>query len=107
MALLLTSGRLLAQGGGTISGKVTSAGDGQPIPGVTILVAGTNAGALTKDDGRYSITVQPGTYTVQARRIGFSPDSVNGVTVTADAGGTANFGLLLRAAQLAQMVIFG
>ena len=106
MALLFTSGRLLAQGG-TISGKVTSAGDGQPIPGVTILVAGTNAGALTKDDGRYTITLQPGTYTVQARRIGFAPDSVTGVTVTAEASGTANFALQARAAQLAQMVIIG
>ncbi|HMI57097.1 MAG TPA: SusC/RagA family TonB-linked outer membrane protein, partial [Gemmatimonadaceae bacterium] len=106
MALLLTSGRLLAQGG-TISGKVTSAGDGEPVPGVTVLVSGTNAGALTKDDGRYTITVQPGTYTVQARRIGFAPDSVTGVTVTAEAGGTANFALQQRAAQLAQMVIIG
>lgn len=106
LALAFTSTSLAAQGG-TITGRVTSAGDGQPIPGVTIVVAGTNAGALTKDDGRYSLTVQAGTYTVHARRIGFAPDSVTGVTVSADAGGTANFALQARAAQLAQMVIIG
>jgi iron complex outermembrane receptor protein len=106
IALVFTSTRLLAQGG-TISGKVTSSADGQPVPGVTILVSGTNAGALTKDDGRYSLTVQPGTYTVQARRIGFAPDSVMAVSVAADAPATANFVLQPRAAQLAQMVIIG
>jgi len=106
MALLFTSGRLLAQEG-SISGKVTSAADGQPIPGVTILVSGTQAGALTKDNGRYSITVKPGTYTVQARRIGFAPDSITGVSVTAAQGGVADFVLQPRAAQLAQMVVIG
>ena len=35
LALLFTSGPLLAQGGGTISGRVISTGDGQPVPGVT------------------------------------------------------------------------
>ena len=105
-ALVFTGGPLLAQTG-TISGTVTSAGDGQPVPGVTIVVAGTTAGALTKDDGRYTLTVQPGTYTVHARRIGFAPDSLTGVIVTANAGTTADFTLQARAAQLAQMVIIG
>jgi TonB-dependent starch-binding outer membrane protein SusC len=106
MVIVFTSSRLLAQGG-TISGKVTSAGDGQAISGVTILVAGTPAGTQTKDDGRYTLSVQPGTYTVQARRIGYAPDSATSVVVTADASTITNFVLQPRATQLAQMVIVG
>jgi TonB-linked SusC/RagA family outer membrane protein len=106
IGIVFMSSRLLAQTG-TISGAVTSAEDGKPVPGVTIVVAGTQAGALTKDDGRYTINVQPGTYTVHARRIGFSPDSVTGVVVIADGTATANFQLKTRAAMLAQQVVIG
>ncbi len=60
VATVFASGALLAQTG-TVSGRVTSAGDGNPVPGVTILIPGTSAGALTKDDGRYSLTVNAGT----------------------------------------------
>ena len=56
---------------GKISGTVTDAQSGQPIEGVQIRVAGTGYGAATQANGRYFIiSVPPGTYTVQARRIG-------------------------------------
>jgi TonB-linked SusC/RagA family outer membrane protein len=40
----------------TISGKVTSS-NGEPMPGVTVVVRGTSAGTITDPDGFYSITV--------------------------------------------------
>ncbi len=40
-----------------ISGKVTSSEDGQPLPGVSILLKGTNTGTVTDSEGRYAITV--------------------------------------------------
>ena len=40
-----------------ISGVVTSAEDGEPLPGVTVLVRGTLQGTTTNIDGRYSIAV--------------------------------------------------
>ena len=45
-----------------ITGKVTSA-DGEPLPGVTVLVKGTTVGATTAPDGTYSLSVpeQPST----------------------------------------------
>ncbi|MFT2008170.1 TonB-dependent receptor [Pontibacter sp. 13R65] len=39
----------------SVSGKVTSAVDGSPIPGVTVLVKGTTIGVSTDIDGDYSI----------------------------------------------------
>jgi len=46
----------LAQGR-VISGKVTDAGDGSPVPGVNILEKGTSNGTVTDADGNYSISV--------------------------------------------------
>ncbi len=46
-----------------ISGKVTSDEDGEGLPGVNVLVKGTNTGTVTDIDGNYRLEV-PGTETV-------------------------------------------
>lgn len=43
----------------TISGKVTSFDDGGGIPGVTVLVKGTQTGTVTNLDGDYTLNVDP------------------------------------------------
>ncbi|MFV0520953.1 MAG: SusC/RagA family TonB-linked outer membrane protein [Mangrovibacterium sp.] len=43
-----------------ITGTVTDADTGEPIPGVTVLVQGTTNGALTDIDGKYTIGVNAG-----------------------------------------------
>ncbi|MET6999623.1 SusC/RagA family TonB-linked outer membrane protein [Chitinophaga defluvii] len=49
----------------TISGKVTDAKDGSPLPGVTVVVKGTTKGVFTIGDGTYRITeVSPGSVLV-------------------------------------------
>lgn len=50
--LLVISSPVLAQ---TISGKVTTTTDGQPLPGVSIVVKGSNSGTVTDAEGKYSI----------------------------------------------------
>ncbi len=40
-----------------ITGQVVDANDGQPLPGVNVVVQGTNIGTSTDTDGRYSLTV--------------------------------------------------
>lgn len=44
-------------GGLSISGTVTGAEDGLPLPGVNIQVVGTSTGTVTDIDGAYSLTV--------------------------------------------------
>ncbi|EDP96554.1 TonB-dependent receptor [Kordia algicida OT-1] len=44
----------------TISGVVTSANDGMPLLGVTVIVDGTSKGTTTNFDGEYSIKVKSG-----------------------------------------------
>lgn len=44
----------------SITGTVTSASDGVPLPGVSVFVEGTNRGTTTDFDGLFSIDASPG-----------------------------------------------
>ncbi|HEY9195127.1 MAG TPA: carboxypeptidase-like regulatory domain-containing protein, partial [Mucilaginibacter sp.] len=44
----------------SVTGKVTSADDDQPIPGVSIKIKGTGLGTVSNIDGSYSISAEPG-----------------------------------------------
>ena len=95
----------LAQAG-RITGTVTTAGGAQPVIAAQIVVVGTQLGAATREDGRYSISVPAGTYKLRALRIGFRPESST-VTVTAGQPATVNFNLTAAAVQLAGVVAVG
>src|SRR5690606_1270100 len=41
----------------TVTGRVTDASDGTPLPGVFVVVKGTARGTATDTDGRYSLDV--------------------------------------------------
>lgn len=98
-----------AQGStGTITGTVTSADNGQPIVGATVLVVGTQWGTLTQQDGRYTIpNVPAGTYTVRASLIGYGAQTVENVTVTAGSTAVVNFRLSSEAIQMEEIVAVG
>ncbi len=104
-ASLLASAPALAQTG-SITGRVLTADDSRPIAAAQIQVRGAG-GAITGDDGRYSVRVEPGTYTVRVSRIGFSPDSVTGVVVTAGGTTTADFQLRISTTVLEGLVVTG
>lgn len=106
MSALLVAGPVLAQAG-RITGTVTSTEGAIPLAGVRIMIAGTTLGTVTSDNGRYAITVQPGTYTVRAVRVGLAPDSVTGVVVTSDVLATVDFQLRPTTQMLTEMVVIG
>jgi TonB-linked SusC/RagA family outer membrane protein len=54
-----------------ISGKVISSDDGQPLPGVSVLVKGTNSGTVTDVNGAFAISAAEGA-TLQFSYIGYS-----------------------------------
>ncbi|MFO7769413.1 MAG: TonB-dependent receptor [bacterium] len=54
-------GPVVGQEGGTVRGRVTSAGEGAPLPGAHIMVEGTVRGGIAGADGAYVIPdVEPG-----------------------------------------------
>ena len=82
-AALLLSGSAFAQG--SIKGKVVEA-DGTPVIGASVLVPGTNNGAITDLNGAFQINVAAGTK-LEVSCIGFATKTVsaaNGMTVTLD-----------------------
>ena len=103
---LFASSVALAQTG-MITGTVTSADGGQPVASANVVVVGARAGALTRDDGRYTIAVAPGTYTLRVTRIGFAPDTVGGVVVTAGGTTTVDVRLNVSAVVLGEVVSIG
>jgi TonB-linked SusC/RagA family outer membrane protein len=59
-----------------IKGTITSSDDGQPIPGVQVLVKGTSTGTVTDLDGKYSIKVSESATTLVFRFVGMAPQEI-------------------------------
>ena len=57
--LWLGIGFSMAQAPKTVAGVVTSADDGEPIIGASVLVEGTTMGAITDVDGKFAINNIP------------------------------------------------
>jgi len=68
---MLASGRLQAQER-SVSGVVTSAEDGDPLPGVSVVIKGSTIGTVTDMDGKYSISVPSDGGTLVFSFIGFA-----------------------------------
>ncbi|GHA72750.1 SusC/RagA family TonB-linked outer membrane protein [Pontibacter akesuensis] len=58
-----------------ITGRVVSAADNSPMPGVTIVVEGTTRGTQTDADGRFSLTASEGA-TLMVSFIGFTTQRI-------------------------------
>lgn len=107
VAALCVSEPALAQSA-RISGFVRSADGGAPVVAADVEVssAGFRRVATTRDDGRYTLQVEPGTYKVRAKRIGFAADSVT-ITIAAAESKTADFALRATAMQVTGVTVVG
>ncbi|MBX7156549.1 MAG: carboxypeptidase-like regulatory domain-containing protein [Bacteriodetes bacterium] len=83
LMLVLCSGVMVAQTDSvktptqTIKGVVRNSSTKQPLTGVTVQVAATKLGAISKSDGSFKINRVPvGRYTLQARAVGYEPLSL-------------------------------
>ncbi len=84
-----------------ITGKVTSSEDGSPLPGVNIVIKGSNKGTTTKNDGTYSISA-PSSATLVYTFVGYQKSEVR------VAGRTAiNVVLENNSANLEEVVVIG
>ncbi len=54
-----------------VTARVTEAGTGAPVPGASVVVAGTNVGGVTDERGVAAVRLPAGAATVVVRRIGF------------------------------------
>lgn len=90
---------------GTVTGKVVAA-SGEPMAGASVAVAGTQFGAIAKNDGTFRINLRPGRYELRARLIGYGlvRDSV---TIRAGQTVTMSFTLTRAPAALSAVAVIG
>src|SRR5256885_236656 len=103
-AIVIAPSTLVAQSRGTVRGGVLDSASGAPVPGASVTIVGTRLGALTDNEGNYSIrTVPTGQQTVRFARLGYAPRTR---VVTVPDGGevVANFRVEHSAVQLEQVV---
>ena len=86
----------------TVSGTVTEAGTGLPIPGVNILIKGTNTGTASDFDGNYSLSGVNENDVLVFSYVGFKVQEIpyNGQT-------TLNVEMEVSAAALEEVVLIG
>lgn len=84
----------------TVRGKVVSQEDGQPLPGVTILVQNTSIGSVTDIDGNYTISAPSANSVLTFSFIGFKSQAIplNGRSVV-------NVNMVTDTEQLSEVVV--
>jgi len=74
--LVLLTSQVFAQDR-AITGTIKSRTDGQPIPGVTVRVPGTQQGTVTNGEGKFSLNVASGTTAIEVSYVGFVTQQVS------------------------------
>jgi TonB-linked SusC/RagA family outer membrane protein len=93
-----------AQQSGVVTGVVTDAASGQPVPAAQLSVVGTTIGAITNEAGRYTIRGVPARQlTVRVLRVGYAEQS-KPATVTASGSVTVDFALRQASVALTPVV---
>ena len=88
-----------------IVGRVTERGSSTPIADANVILAGTQRGARTDENGSFRLTdLTPGTYAVRVTRLGYSA-ATQQVTVGESGTTTADFVLQTSAVQIDQVVV--
>ena len=110
---VLVPGALVAQSApsaelaaaGRVAGVVTSRA-GQPLADAQVSIVSTRTGAVTRPDGRYTITgLAAGTYQLRVARIGYKTGLLEGVVVQEGAEATADVSLEELPAALSAVVV--
>lgn len=101
MLLVLATMELMAQTR-VVTGQVLGTDDKQPIPGVNVIIQGTNRGAATDFNGKYTIAVETGDNTLVFTFVGYKTQ-----TVTIADREVVNVNLEPEATALDEVVVVG
>ena len=95
-----------AQVMGTVTGRVTDASSGAPVPDAAVRVMGLTTGVMTRLDGSYRLVLAPGRYELRVSRIGYAA-ARDSVSVDAAVTVTKDFRLEQTGLSLDQIVVTG
>ncbi|MCU0647899.1 MAG: carboxypeptidase-like regulatory domain-containing protein, partial [Gemmatimonadaceae bacterium] len=97
---------VVAQGTAELSGKVVAKGSGDPVTGVTIQVAGSTLGTITRSDGTYRLVLRAGRYDLRIRLLGYT-SQVDTVTIAAGRAVRRDYTLAKAPMQLDAVAVTG
>ena len=96
------------QGFGGIRGQVVDSDFGQPIARSSVVLADTPFGAMTDDQGNFTISgVPPGTYTLSVRSGGYLPKLVPGITVSSGTFNDVRVETIAEVEEMEELVVPG
>jgi outer membrane receptor for ferrienterochelin and colicins len=97
---------LLAQTFGSIEGSIVDGANGEPLPGVNILLTGTVLGTTTDLDGHYAIKrIPPGSYKLRITMMGYRRIESGEIIVRASQATLANFDMQETAIETPELVV--
>jgi TonB-dependent receptor len=88
---------------GKVSGQVTDEETRQAVPGASIRIG--NRGAVTDDNGQFSITLAPGNYTAAISYVGYAFTELPGIMVKNDSSVMLNIALRKDKQQLGEVTV--
>lgn len=86
----------------TVAGTVSSNSDGQPLPGVSIILEGTQTGTITDLDGKYTLSIPDAGAVLKFSFIGFKNQ-----TVKVGSSSTVNVSMEEDVTALEEVVVVG
>ncbi|HET6568450.1 MAG TPA: mucoidy inhibitor MuiA family protein [Rhodothermales bacterium] len=85
----------------SVSGTIVDAQTGDPLPGVSVAIDNSNAGTVTDVQGRYTLTIPPGSRTLRVAFIGYAS------TTAPIASNRIDFRLAPMTVSLNEVVVMG
>ncbi|MEO8820398.1 MAG: DUF5686 and carboxypeptidase regulatory-like domain-containing protein [Ginsengibacter sp.] len=102
LLLLFFIFRIISVSAQKVEGTVKDA-DGNVLPFASILVEGTSMGVTSNNEGKYSLNLSPGKYTLNCRYVGYT-SSQKKITVSTN-NLTVNFNLSIQKLTLKEVII--
>ncbi len=102
---IMNSGAI-AQNTGSVSGKITDKNTNEELIGANVLVSGTNIGASTDIDGKYTIKgLSAGSYTIRISYISYKTVTVNNVIVNQNSNTRLDISLESASTELDEVIV--
>jgi hypothetical protein len=106
LIILFMAPALFAQNTGKVVGVVKDKATGEPLPGVNVVLLGTNLGSATDVDGYYVILNVPvGRYDIKSIYVGYKETVVQGMRVSVDHTTEVNFEVEATTLELEEAIV--
>ena len=87
----------------SVHGIVKDGKNGEPLIGATVQIENTTQGVVSNTEGKYSLSLKPGIYTIKASSIGFEPERYK---VKVISNGNLNIELFEKSVKISEVSVY-